>query len=167
MLLLPPPARLCPLPHLHLPFPHRHVGMPTSMPAPPPLCCTHAHTCPPALAHPPACACLPACAHPPAHHACLCTHAHLHTPACPHACPEGRGVISLEGPLLIFICRYNLYADEDVKWDGWAGGFSGSQSLQNISGIPPQNGGEKEKKYYYLEIFNTLKRLQINVGEDV
>jgi len=27
--------------------------------------------------------------------------------------------------------------------------------------------GEKEKKYYYLKIFNTLKRLQINVGEDV
>ena len=27
--------------------------------------------------------------------------------------------------------------------------------------------GEKEKKYYYLKIFNTLKRLKINVGEDV
>ena len=27
--------------------------------------------------------------------------------------------------------------------------------------------GEKEKNYYYLQIFNTLKRLQINVGEDV
>jgi len=27
--------------------------------------------------------------------------------------------------------------------------------------------GRKGKKYYYLQIFNTLKRLQINVGEDV
>jgi len=27
--------------------------------------------------------------------------------------------------------------------------------------------GEKEKKYIILQIFNTLKRLQINVGEDV
>jgi len=28
-------------------------------------------------------------------------------------------------------------------------------------------GEKEEKKYYYLQIFNTLKRLQINVGEDV
>jgi len=40
-------------------------------------------------------------------------------------------------------------------------------SFKTIEFVFFTGAGEKEKNYYYLQIFNTLKRLQINVGEDV